>query len=155
MTTFFSHWICKRLVNNRMKGDMSALVWDAMCMGHAGGRHSLFVTLREGEGFQKSSLPHLWSPSFSPLLGTVPKKVPGQSASYPLAQEPWILIHFIAVPGHCPQLFCKPTLHLLLVSCSLHLYLSLSPPPFVFLPPSLLHPQIQNFILGGYWWCPY
>lgn len=136
---------------------MSALVWDAMCMGHAGGRHSCLHSLGEQEKApRRAASPMSGPPSPSPLQGTVPKKIPGQSASCPLAQESYprmhgILIPFTPVLGHCPQRFRQPTLHLFLVSCSLRLYLSLSPPLFVSLPPSLLHPQIQNSLPGGYW----
>lgn len=109
MTTFFSYWICKRLINNRTGVNVSALPGDTMCMVWAGGRHSFACTLSKGgESPQKSNTPITGPPPALPSqaweLPTVPKKIPGQSASCPLAQASYpctngILINFTLVLG--------------------------------------------------------
>lgn len=167
MTTFFSHWICKCLINNSTAVD----VWVG-CRCHVRGPRPFLLEADAGCGLpavfsgeekvpRRGPLLHLKCPLFPrPFLSslrhgkeasTVPR-IPGQSASclwpknpIPLQMESQLILHL------CLSISLNDFVSLLCMNLwfpALSSYMSLSIPVSVCLSPSsFLHPKIQNPVL--------
>lgn len=119
MTTFFSLWICKRLINNSTRVDVWIL---QMSYAQAMAVQVLWWLVLSVPSFQKKlSLSSIfpWTPlsSFSHRKEpcSVPKKASGQSASCLLTYQPYPVTNGVSVnitptAGYIPKPHCKLTL---------------------------------------------
>lgn len=163
MTTFFSHEICKRLINSSTGVDVCfgcecsmTRPWQFLLEADA-----VFIcTVSEGRGklpeehpspslIPTSSLPslrHRNCPQFLKRFQVKVLPVLWPKNHIHLQVESWLIFHLGL--GHFPKLFRKLTIHLFIfVSCSLHLCLSLPFPVSVGLSVSFftLPPQDTKF----------